>query len=306
LVTSSLYSEAKYGASEKDFWPAFTRCSRRQGRLLAWYMLLIGLEAWGAGYLAANYAKHRSNRLYGWLADKFLFSYISEWHPLLTPYVFVDKETTVQADILCTNNILYQGTVTQHFISDDGKLTGIFLTNPVRFNREPYVKDLEAWEKSEDKTKEKPDKEKYWQKIPSKNLYFFADKIFNMNLNFRAPAGQVAELRSNQETTRRNDWPGQPARRDHHAEEVTTRGEESQLSFRNGFQFFVGEPWPISWIFRGQTDHLFRGKPIKHSEACRSAIPRSRRSVIWGRRNDLMGTSESIGKSKRAGQPQGR
>jgi tetratricopeptide (TPR) repeat protein len=29
-----------------------------------------------------------------------------------------------------------------------------------------------------------------------------------------------------------------------------------------------------------QTDHLFRGKPIKHSEACRSAIPRSSRSGI--------------------------
>ncbi len=191
LVTSALYSEAKYSASEKDFWPAFTRCSRRQGRLLAWYMVLIGLEAWGAGYLAANYAKYRSNRPYAWLADKFLFSYISEWHPLLTPYMFVDKETTVQADILCTNDILYQGTVTQHFISD-GKLTGIFLTDPRRFNREPYVKDREAWEKSEDKTKEKPDKEKYWQTIPSKNLYFFADKIFNMNLNFKPPAGQVA------------------------------------------------------------------------------------------------------------------
>jgi hypothetical protein len=106
--------------------------------------------------------------------------------------VFVDKETTVPADILCTNDILYQGTVTQHFISD-GKLTGIFLTNPRRFNRESHVRDCEAWEKSEDKTKEKPDKENYWQGIPSKNLYFFADKIFNMNLNFKAPAGQVAD-----------------------------------------------------------------------------------------------------------------
>jgi hypothetical protein len=111
----------------------------------------------------------------------------------LTPYLFVDKETTVQADILCTNDILYQGTVTQHFISD-GKLTGIFLTNPKRFNRELYVRDREAWEKTENKTKEKPDKEKYWQAIPSKNLYFFADKIFNMNLNFKAPAGQVADF----------------------------------------------------------------------------------------------------------------
>src|SRR5258708_15870318 len=54
-------------------------------------------------------------------------------------------------------------------------------------------------------------------------------------------------------------------------------------------------PGHVDHTFRGQTDHLFRGKPIKHSEACRSAIPRSSRSRICGCRNDLMGTSECIG-----------
>jgi len=123
LLTSALYSEEDYRNSKKDFWPAFTRSSRRQARLIAWYILLIALEAWVAGRLAANYAKYRSFWLYSWLADKFLFSYISEWHPLLTPYMFVDKDTTVQADIFCTNGILYRGTVTQHFVKD-GTLTG--------------------------------------------------------------------------------------------------------------------------------------------------------------------------------------
>jgi hypothetical protein len=192
LVTSALYSDQEFRNSEKQFWPAFTRCSRRQARLIFWYVLLIALEAWSAGALAERYAKYRRNPLYEWLADKFLFSYISEWHPLLTPYVFVDKQTTVQADILCSNGILYQGTVLQHFISD-GKLTGIFLANPKRFNRELYLKEREAWEKSENQTDEKPDKEKYWQTIPSENLYFFADKIYNMNLNFKAPEGAEIE-----------------------------------------------------------------------------------------------------------------
>jgi hypothetical protein len=188
LLTSALYSEEDYRNSKKDFWPAFTRSSRRQARLIAWYILLIALEAWVAGRLAANYAKYRSFWLYSWLADKFLFSYISEWHPLLTPYMFVDKDTTVQADIFCTNGILYRGTVTQHFVKN-GTLTGIFLTEPKRYNRDQYVKDREAMRKDG----EKPDKETYWQKIPSENLYFFADKIFNMNLTYRPPAGKVAD-----------------------------------------------------------------------------------------------------------------
>jgi hypothetical protein len=186
-VLSALYSEQEYRNSQKEFWPAFTRCSRRQARLAAWYILAIGLEAWAAGKLAANYAKYKHNPVYSWLADKFLFSYISEWHPLLTPYMFVEKGTTVQADMLCTNGTLYQGVVTQHFVKN-GTLTGIFLTEPKRFNRELYVKNKDLSEKAGIK---KPDKNDYWQEIPSQNLYFFADKIFNMNLTYRSPVGRV-------------------------------------------------------------------------------------------------------------------
>ena len=186
LLASALYSEEEYRNSKKEFWPTFTRCCRRQARLIIWYILFIGIQARIAGSLAANFAKYRNSSFYLWFADKFLFSYISEWHPLLTPYVFVDKETTVQADILCTNGILYQGTVTQHFIKD-GSLTGIFLTAPKRFNHDRYVRDREAL----DKEGKKPDKLSYWQPIPSENLYFFGDKIFNMNLTYKPPAGKI-------------------------------------------------------------------------------------------------------------------
>jgi hypothetical protein len=191
LIASALYSEDEYKSSKKEFWPAFSRCARRQARLISWYILLIGLEAWLAGWLAANYARFRSLSLYNWLADKFLFSYISPWHPLLTPYMFVGKDTAVQADILCTNGMLYQGIVSQHFARDDGSLSGIFLTEPRRYNRELYIKDREAFEKENEG--KKPDKNSYWQAIPSENLYFFADKIFNMNLNFKPPAGRIAD-----------------------------------------------------------------------------------------------------------------
>lgn len=189
LVTSALYSEDEYKTSKNEFWHSFTRCARRQARLITWYIVLIALEAWLAGWLAANYARFRSFWPYNWLADKFLFSYISPWHPLLTPYLFVDKDTTVQADILCTNNMLYQGTVSQHFVKDDGTLSGIFLTQPRRYNRELYIKDREALEREG----KKPDKNAYWQPIPSENLYLFAEKIVNMNLNFKSPVGRIAD-----------------------------------------------------------------------------------------------------------------
>ena len=190
IVTSALYSEEEFRNSNKEFWPALTRCSRRQARIITWYVFAIVLEAFIAGKLAADYAKFRGIRPYQWLADKFLFSYISEWHPLLTPYLFVEKQTTVQADILCTNGTLYQGTVTQHFVRN-GTLTGIFLKEPKRFDRDRYLKAKEAEVKE---GAQKPDKNDYWMKIPSENLYFFADKIFNMNLTYKPPKGKIADV----------------------------------------------------------------------------------------------------------------
>ena len=114
-----------------------------------------------------------------------MFSYISEWHPLLTPYLYVDPDATVQADILCTNDVLYQGTVSQYFVKD-GQLSGIFLRNPRRFNREVYVKDKEAGKK--------PTPKDYWKSIPSENLYFFVEKIINMNLSYKSPSKGIAEI----------------------------------------------------------------------------------------------------------------
>jgi hypothetical protein len=99
-------------------------------------------------------------------------------NPLLTPYLLPD--TKVRADLLCTNNTLYQGEVSQHFLRD-GQLSGIILNDPRRFDRDRYLADKAG--------EPKPDKEKYWIKIPSRNLYFFADKIFNMNLTYVTGSG---------------------------------------------------------------------------------------------------------------------
>jgi hypothetical protein len=178
IVTESLYSDAEFQRQRAEFWPAFTRCARRQARLILWYALFIVLEAVLAGELAKNFARYKSNPIYKWIADKLLFSYISEWHPLLTPYSYVDPNTAVQADILCTNGTLYQGHVSQHFVKE-GQLTGIILQKPKRFDRESY---LQA--KSESSS---PKREDFWKEIPSDNLYFFAEKIVNMNLSYKAP-----------------------------------------------------------------------------------------------------------------------
>lgn len=181
-VASGFYSAAEFARSQTEFWPAFTRCSRRQSRLVSWYLLLVALEALVSGWLALRYAKFNHSKYYRWLADKFLFQYISIWHPLLTPYLLPDTE--VQADILCTNNTLYQGSVSKYFLKD-GQLSGIILNKPRRFDRPAYLTA-----KEEGKT---PQKNDYWIPIPSQNLFFFADKIFNMNLSYVTVSGKIAD-----------------------------------------------------------------------------------------------------------------
>jgi hypothetical protein len=185
IVAAALYSDAEFTRTQRDFWPAFTRSSRRQARLVIWYYLMLALTAWGAGKLATKYGEYKDNRLYKALADRFLFKYISQWYPLLTPYLL--PNTIVQADILCTNGTLYQGRVADHFLSG-GELSGIILQEPRRFDRKSYLEKKE--------TGAKPDKEEYWVPIPSELMYFFADKIFNLNLTYLDLSGRVPDTRN--------------------------------------------------------------------------------------------------------------
>jgi hypothetical protein len=185
IVAAALYSDAEFARTQRDFWPAFTRSSRRQARLVSWYYLTLALTAWGAGKLATKYGKYKSNSLYKAFADRFLFEYISQWYPLLTPYVL--PSTSVRADILCTNDTLYQGTVADHFLSG-GELSGIILQEPRRFDRKSYLEQKGRGAK--------PDKEKYWVPIPSELMYFFADKILNLNLTYLDQSGKAVDTRS--------------------------------------------------------------------------------------------------------------
>jgi hypothetical protein len=180
-VTSGFYSEAEFAKSTNAFWPALTRCSRRQARLAFWYFLLVAGEATLLGFFASRYASYSGKPFYRWLSDRILSPYISQWHPLLTQDLL--PGTVVQADILCTNDTLYQGTVSQYFMKE-GELSGIILQKPRRFDRDPYLRA-----KSEGA---KPEKKDYWISIPSQHLYFFADKIVNMNLSYVTVAGTVA------------------------------------------------------------------------------------------------------------------
>jgi hypothetical protein len=178
-VSAAFYSDAEFTRQGKEFWHALTRCSRRQARLVSWYILLVGLEALFIGLLAANYPRLK-NKALKWISNSFLSAYISQWHPLLP----LDGPI-VQVDILCADHTLYQGELSDYFLKD-GELSGIFLKKPFRFDRPAYLKA------KEDAAREgkKLDLKIFWRQIPSQHLYFFADKILNINLTYLTASGE--------------------------------------------------------------------------------------------------------------------
>lgn len=133
--------------------------------------------------LVSNYPNLRDSRL-KWVSNSFLTAYISQWHPLLPKRGSV----IVQADILCTNGTLYQGELLDYFLRD-GELSGILLKNPRRFDRQGYLKA-----KAESVSGQSPETKDYWRRIPSMNLYFFAERILNLNLTYLTPSGQVQDV----------------------------------------------------------------------------------------------------------------
>lgn len=176
LVLSAIYSEDRFRASEEAFWSAFVRSSRRQGRLLFWYYGFVIGEAVLLSYLVLQYGKLKGNKLYSWLADTLFLPNISQWHVLLTPFIFPGRKAILRADVLCSDGTLYKGVVSQHFLDTSGGLSGLILTDSKRFRRQDYVRD-----KEKDIAK---DPDTYWRVIPGAKLYVFADKIVNINLNY--------------------------------------------------------------------------------------------------------------------------
>lgn len=187
LVIGSIYSEELFRKAEQGFWGSVQRFSYRQGRFLVWYWLFAFLEGLAIGKLAnhhgailtwfeRNIAAGRgifragASQIGKWVFLKILLPKVSEWHVLLTP--FSDPKSAVRAQILVTDGTIYSGEVYQHYLDKEGRLSGLILINARR--RKPTA--------AEDADKNP----KPWRSIPGAKLYFFSDRIVNLNLHYQS------------------------------------------------------------------------------------------------------------------------
>jgi hypothetical protein len=186
VVTAS-FAEP-FADSKDQFWTAATRSGKRQLRVLSWYIVFVGAEALLLGFVASNWGTWQL-RLAGMprterFLTRLLLANVSEWHVLLTNFLF--PGTTIQVDVLTAEDRLYRGQVLSYTRDREGVLTGIYLDGAERYDRAGLLAD-----RASGVAKGNPE---YWKSIPGKRLYIFADKLFTLNIRPQTTLGGAQEI----------------------------------------------------------------------------------------------------------------
>jgi hypothetical protein len=101
---------------------------------------------------------------------------ISEWDLLFSDMLLPEGTFRIMADVLTKSGGLYQGTIQDRMLNNDGSLASITLANPRRFEREEFRKakaaDLETVS------------DEFWFNIPGNLFIVMASDIANLNLRY--------------------------------------------------------------------------------------------------------------------------
>jgi hypothetical protein len=179
-VFSSLYSDRYFDDHSTQCWVSLRRVLFHQARFLTWnYGLLIVQIAIVSG-VTFYYGHLNKSVLFRKTIGRLLLSKVSEWTPLLTPFLFDPKEKRrVEIDLMAANGILLRGTVSDHFLDKDGGLRGLLLKDAKRYQYARLQDDRVK--------KQVKDLADYWKAIPGANFYVPYDKTVTLNLRYELP-----------------------------------------------------------------------------------------------------------------------
>ena len=107
---------------------------------------------------------------------------------LLTDFNFPPEERrSVEIDVLSKDDILYRGTVVDHFLGTSGELSGLLLGGAERFQYERLEDDRKAGKSR--------DTEEYWRPIPGGgHFYLPGDNIASLNIRYRLPMPEYERI----------------------------------------------------------------------------------------------------------------
>jgi hypothetical protein len=101
---------------------------------------------------------------------------ISEWDLLFSDMLLPEGTFRIMADVLTKTGGLYQGTIQDRMLNNDGSLASITLANPRRFERAEFRKakaeDIETVS------------DEFWFNIPGNLFIVMASDIANLNLRY--------------------------------------------------------------------------------------------------------------------------
>ena len=186
IVIMGLQSDSYLVHNESSVWLAVEHIKWRQLRFLTWTYILLATECGLFTFLVYNYGRFRKYLAYRWISKIFIQS-VSEWHVLLTSYVFDPSENrTVHLDLL-TKSELYTGIMSSgnYFFKPDGSLSGLILRQTKRFKRSQMQDD-----RSKGSVK---NTDEYWKDITGDGrLYIPAEEISNINIRYEIGEIQLA------------------------------------------------------------------------------------------------------------------
>lgn len=187
-VLTSLSSDRYFLDHRDETWDAAERVYKRQLDFISWNFAFVFVEALAFVLLVRYYWKLKSNKFYAWLASRVLLPAVSEWHVLLTDFNFPPRERrSVEVDALSKDNLLYRGSVVDHFLGVNGELSGLMLEDAERFQYQKLIDDRKA-----DIIK---DTEGYWKAIPGGgNFYLPGENIASLNIRYRLPDSEYQRV----------------------------------------------------------------------------------------------------------------
>jgi hypothetical protein len=100
----------------------------------------------------------------------------SEWHVLLSGMLLPSREQVLRADVLTRSNALYQGQVQDKMLGPDGGLLSLTLSEPRRFLREEFQRELAKGLAV--------GTEDFWKEIPGNLFVILGSDIANINLKY--------------------------------------------------------------------------------------------------------------------------
>jgi hypothetical protein len=185
-VFTGAYSDHYFTDHQPETWAAFKRVCKRQVDFIAWNYGFVLVETGIFVGLVRQYGKWKDHKFYRWLASRVLLPAVSEWHVLLTDFNFPARENrSVEVDALSKDNILYRGSVVEHFLGVKGELSGLLLKNAQRFQYDKLIEDRKS------KLNFEKTNEQYWKLIPGGgNFYLPGDNIASLNIRYPLPKAE--------------------------------------------------------------------------------------------------------------------